>query len=327
MAEFSRLAGRIFKAVFGIYLALAIAVTAVQLFMEYVSIRNTIVTDIDALGQSFGPGVSEALWAYDMPLVTSMVRGIAQTAIITGVRVEKSDGMVVAEQGIVPPEDKHGLLAHDLRKEVPLSYLSPKGERRTFGRLVLCSDHRVALERVKSSLVMILINSVIKTAGLWLILYLTITRLLSRPLTHLSEAVQRMNFQTDVGFAAEIDACRRDELGILVKTIMELDQRLSSSRRELDAINQSLTRTVNAKTCELQASLDAFNNLVARIPVGVCTYRMTSDANMRFDYVSPRWCELMGVTAEAAAGTPDSFLSRIHPDDLSLIHISEPTRR
>ncbi|GEM_PF-1250491 len=324
MTQFSRLAGRIFKAVFGIYLALAVTVTVVQLCLEYVSIRNTIAADLDALGQSFGPGVAEALWSYDTPLVASMVRGIAQTAIITGVRVENGDGVVMAEQGSVPPADEQrGLLARDLRKEVPLSYRSPKGEQRVFGRLVLCSDHSVALGRVRYSLVMILINSVIKTAGLWLILYLTITRLLSRPLVQLTEAVQRMDFQTDGGFATEIDSGRRDELGSLVKTFMELDRRLASSRSELDAVNQSLARAVDAKTGELQAnalalqaSLDAFNDLVARIPVGVYTYRMTGNDGMRFDYVSPRWCELMGVTAKEVVANPAVAMSRIHPDDL-----------
>jgi PAS domain S-box-containing protein len=324
MAEFSRLAGRIFKAVFGIYLALAVTVTIVQLCLEYVSIRNTISSDLDALGQSFGPGVAEALWAYDTPLVTSMVRGIAQTAIITGVRVENGDGVVVAEQGAVPPVDEQaGVLARNLRKEVPLSYRSPKGEKWAFGRLVLCSDHGVALERVKYSLMMILINSVIKTAGLWLILYLTITRLLSRPLIRLAKAVQRMDFQSDAEFSPEIDPARRDELGVLVKTFMELDRRLSSSRRELDAINQSLARAVDAKTGELQAnalalqaSLDAFNDLVARIPIGVYTYRMTAEGGLRFDYVSPRWCELMGVAAESVLKNPGAAMSHIHPDDL-----------
>jgi len=254
----SGLAARIFKAVFGIYLCLAVGVTAVQLWLEFTAIRSTIAADLEALGQSFGPGLSEAIWTYDTPLLASMTRGIAQTAIVTGVRVKDVAGRTLAEAGIVidPADgDDTGVLAHHVHHVVPLTYASPKGDNRLLGHLVLCSDRSVAVDRVKYSFVMILINSVIKTAGLWLILYLAVTRLLSRPLTQLTAAMRRFELAPEAP-GPSLEYSHRDELGMLVETTAEMQVRLAASRRELDEVNRTLADAVERKTAELKRSLE-----------------------------------------------------------------------
>jgi diguanylate cyclase (GGDEF)-like protein/PAS domain S-box-containing protein len=65
----------------------------------------------------------------------------------------------------------------------------------------------------------------------------------------------------------------------------------------------------------LKRSLAEFNHLVERIPVGVYKFRMCADGSERFEYVSPRWCQLAGVTAEEAYHNSESAYRRIHPDD------------
>ncbi len=64
----------------------------------------------------------------------------------------------------------------------------------------------------------------------------------------------------------------------------------------------------------LQASLADYNDLVHRIPVGVYKFRMLKAGGYRFDYVSPRFCELLGVSAEEMYR--DVKFQHVHPDDL-----------
>jgi len=85
------LAGRLFKLVFSAYLVLAILVTITQLVIEYSTIQRLIAADLTSLGRSFNGGVSGAMWELDRPLMKTMAEGIAQSSIVTGVRIISED--------------------------------------------------------------------------------------------------------------------------------------------------------------------------------------------------------------------------------------------
>ncbi|MBF0354194.1 MAG: PAS domain-containing protein [Alphaproteobacteria bacterium] len=65
----------------------------------------------------------------------------------------------------------------------------------------------------------------------------------------------------------------------------------------------------------LQESLGAFNNLVTQIPVGVYKFRMQADGKNRFDYVSPRWCQLLDVDAQEIYQDASIADKRFHLED------------
>jgi len=66
----------------------------------------------------------------------------------------------------------------------------------------------------------------------------------------------------------------------------------------------------------LQQAIDDLNNLIAYIPAGVYKYRIKTDGRQQFEFVSPRWCELLELSAEEAYCDHDVILSRIHPDEI-----------
>ena len=72
--------------------------------------------------------------------------------------------------------------------------------------------------------------------------------------------------------------------------------------------------SANLKRAEeaLRFSLNEYSELVQRIPVGVYKYRMRPDGSAVFDYVSPRWCELLDVTEAEIMRDPQG-ISGAHP--------------
>jgi diguanylate cyclase (GGDEF)-like protein/PAS domain S-box-containing protein len=68
-------------------------------------------------------------------------------------------------------------------------------------------------------------------------------------------------------------------------------------------------------TQALQQSLHDFNDLVSRIPVGVFKFRSLAGGGYRFEYVSTRWSEMAGITAEAVYADADALFRRIHQED------------
>lgn len=218
------IAGRLFKVVFGGYLILAIAVTAVQLIAEYQITQRQINNDLNALSLSFRESVSRAVWDLDYDLLNVMAKGIALSAIVTGVTIISDTDENYASAGVTPSitDYRSGSFFIPFQfAETALSFQSAKGIR-NLGKLIVYSDRSVALRRVLNSFIVILINSVIKTAGLWLIFYLAITRSLSRPLSQLADVVSHIEF---VAAAKEIPATNfpdyphQDELGRLLSAM------------------------------------------------------------------------------------------------------------
>jgi diguanylate cyclase (GGDEF)-like protein/PAS domain S-box-containing protein len=85
-------------------------------------------------------------------------------------------------------------------------------------------------------------------------------------------------------------------------------------RKGIVVIGRDITENRRASEA-LKRSLKEFNQLVERIPVGVYKLRMCPDGSERFDYVSPRWCELVGISAEEVYRDANAASARIHPDD------------
>ncbi len=68
-------------------------------------------------------------------------------------------------------------------------------------------------------------------------------------------------------------------------------------------------------TRALEQSVRDFNDLVTRIPVGVFKLRTLSDDGYCFDYVSPRWCDMVGLSAEVVYRDAETALALVHSED------------
>ncbi|MGB8517161.1 MAG: diguanylate cyclase, partial [Gallionella sp.] len=65
----------------------------------------------------------------------------------------------------------------------------------------------------------------------------------------------------------------------------------------------------------LQQTLKELSNLISRIPAGVFKVRRCVNGERKFDYVSPRWCELLEMTSQEIYQNSESVFTRIHADD------------
>jgi diguanylate cyclase (GGDEF)-like protein/PAS domain S-box-containing protein len=269
------------------------------LSLEYSSVQKTISNDLASIGQSFNGGVSGAMWELDRSLLRTIAQGIAQSSIITGVRITSMNGEVFASIGDVPtaePSELSHFLSHtqfytsSLQKEA-------RAGMRELGEMTVYSDRSIAIDRVTYSFIVILINSLIKTAGLWVIFYFVITRSLSRPLSQLTGVVSRLEFAAESKEPISLDyphnaMSQQDELGRLLAAMDKMQHRLFSARRALTTANQDLEKKVAERTSNLADAL-AFNETIlcsSPIPVGV--YSVTGQCLLAND----AYADFVGVT-------------------------------
>jgi diguanylate cyclase (GGDEF)-like protein/PAS domain S-box-containing protein len=88
------------------------------------------------------------------------------------------------------------------------------------------------------------------------------------------------------------------------------------SRKGLVIVGRDVSELKRAEDA-LRNSLNEHSELVQRIPVGVYKYRMRPDGSAVFEFVSPRWCELLDITEAELRQNPQASLPRIHPDEVA----------
>lgn len=164
------------------YLLLALSVTVVQLAVQSVFVNQTIGRDLVSLGRTTEPGAVEAVWELDAARLAAVAHGVRQNAIVTGVRiVSDKDASLVAEgdlPGLTPQQ--HGLLSGPHQQHtVDLMHTSASGVPTLIGRLHLYSNLSVLWAQLKPSFLLVLVNSLLVTTGLWLIFSWTIRHRLS----------------------------------------------------------------------------------------------------------------------------------------------------
>lgn len=298
MSVWGKLAGSLFRMVFGWYLLLAVVVTGVQLGLEFSETRRAVGQDLESIGRSFAPTLADTLWTFDRPQLETVAKGLVTTASVTGVQIESTSGRVVVRAGEVPEvkaDGAHGgLLAPFQLRRIPLRMTAPLGDERTVGQVTLFSDRRVVVRRVAYSFVIILTNSLIKAAGLWLIFQLVITRGLSRPLAQVTEIVSRVEFAARSREPVPLEYPNDDELGRLIKAMTTMQARLAAAHDRLDQANRDLEATVVERTNHLSEVVALSETILLESPVPMAVY----DGEGSCVKVNQAYAALVGETRE-----------------------------
>ena len=285
-----------FKIVFGWYLVLAIIVTSLQLFLEFKSINNIVGRDLVSLTESFGPSMAEALWSFNRPLISSMVKGISQSPIVTGILVDASQNKVSIATGKISKEDTR----HDFwfvpafqHITIPLDYRSSQGTER-LGKLTIYSDREIVFNRVKESFILIVVNSLIKTAGLWIIFYLVISRCLSRPLENLEQVIAQIEFAPEASEIIHLEYPHKDELGRLINAMKKMQKKLIVSFNQLERANHELEVRVAERTRSISEALNFSDTILLTSPLAMGVYKASGECVL----VNDAYAKLVGANHE-----------------------------
>lgn len=72
---------------------------------------------------------------------------------------------------------------------------------------------------------------------------------------------------------------------------------------------------VNEQESALFKNNARYDELVQQIPVGIYTMRIQKDGNMRFEYCSEKFCNMLGLTEAEVLANPEAVHNTIHPED------------
>ncbi len=261
------IATKLLMAVFAIYFLVTLTVTILHMVAEYYETKRGVTQDLEMFHNTFAPGLALALWNADDVQVHSILKGMMRIPIIVGVKLEDPDrGMVGkfgrirnAEGGIVKIDQNQKEV--DLLKAEQLSelfgvqreiYYQDRNKTVTVGKIAIYSSSAVIFEKVKYGFFFIIFNSIVKTLALWVIFLLVSRKLLSRPLSMLTNATEQLDLDTLERIQLKIPTPGRNELKILEEAFNQMIGKLILAKRR----SMSL-RIFSGRIAEFSQSLDA----------------------------------------------------------------------
>ena len=155
------------------YLLIALSMTMAELAIQYFSVSRDIDSDLASLGRTVEPGITNAVWELDIPQLVSIVHGVRQNAIVTGVQIESATREILVTDGSLPASlnEVGGIFPSPFKETVvPLIYPSPRGDSQLIGHLKMYSNRNVVWDRTKYSFLIVLLDTIIVTTALWMIL-------------------------------------------------------------------------------------------------------------------------------------------------------------
>lgn len=254
--------------VFAVYFLLAIILTFLQINVEYRNTYSAVLAEIDAAARAFEPGVSDAIWNFQKPLLDSIAQGMVSGGTITGVNID--DVYKRLKVTLVRKSSRFNVFT--ISRDIPLFHAYNDGNRVPIGTLTVYSSHEIVIERVKIGILLILIASVIKTFGLWLIIVFFANRLLAKPLRHFTEQIKSFDLvQTTSVPHIDIGPAPSLELAYLRDTFSELAEKAVASKQltiekeVAEAANLAKSRFLAAASHDLRQPMHALNLYLASL--------------------------------------------------------------
>ncbi|WP_078058308.1 sensor domain-containing diguanylate cyclase [Rhizobium rhizosphaerae] len=275
------LATRLMRVIFGCYLGVATLLTCLQMGLEYQAANRKLQQDIAGLEKTFSPGLSDAMWRYSTEVISGILSGMREMPVVTGIEVRDEKDALVARIGRMSGEPSADSAAtgladffdQPLTQSFPLVHVDGNGVAHPLGQWTVYSDRAVVFEQLKRTLIIVFINSTMKTVMLWLIFAWVIRRLVGRPLAKIDAFVREIDADNLGARPLVLDADGNSELQTLAATLNKMVERLRATFAEnavllegMRDMNSTLMTKVAERTRELEqlAQTDLLTGLANR---------------------------------------------------------------
>lgn len=258
------LSARLFRAVFGFYLLVAVSVTLLQMRSEYHTAMQSISDDVNNLAVSFSPALSAALWTLNDSLLDAVLLGLDNISFITGYEIRDTHGTLLRGHGMTPAGTAGAGNTQPAATKPPsapaprfdfmpaftftLQHADNTGKTWGVGSATFHVANDVVISRVLHSFMLILVNAAVKTAALWLIFLLVAKRLLHKPLASLAEQMQQVDTDSVGSIRVDMNAPSGDELESLGHSFNQMLDKLATAHTALQRVNQDLELRVQTRT-------------------------------------------------------------------------------
>ncbi|NTS77649.1 sensor histidine kinase [Catenovulum sp. SM1970] len=252
------LSRKLLSQVLSVYFVLTVMVTLIQIAAEYVNAKEHIAGELKTLQKTFSGSLTRAIWELNTQQAVTIAEGLLAIPMIEGLVVRDENGQIITEmgrqiesgdidiqygtEGATLEENQSGLFGYTF----PLIF-EFSGRATQVGDVTLISSRDVIISRIEVGLYFLVGNAFLKTTVLILLFLGSFKRLLSEPLTDVTEQIDAFDMERLQQSKIDYPFEEGNELKVLTdaynKLIDELDvynQKLETAQRDLIEANNKL---------------------------------------------------------------------------------------
>lgn len=244
---------RLLRSVLSIYFVLTLIVTSAHIISEYYSAKDDVQGTLVASGKTFHDILAADMWNYNYEQLSITAESMMRLPFITGIEVTVSEEVKPMFSRNKKEKGKAGDES-SFWHEFDLNYMDSE-ELHHIGKVRIYSDTSVVLNQIKSGLLILTINAIIKTIALLLLVTIVFNRLLTRPLEKLARHAESIDTENPEFKPIKVADNPKDELGQLQIAMNRMMGKTTDTIQKLDSLNKGLEERVMARTQKLRETV------------------------------------------------------------------------
>lgn len=223
-----RLAQRLITAIILASSAITLAITCVQLYLEYTRDTAAIHNHLDQIEQTYLASVSQNVWLADRTRLALLLQGICSLPDVTHAEVVADGGWTVHA----------GLPGPGLVRRYPLT-MDYRGSAQAIGTLMVTASMDDVVRRLIERAGFILLANGLKTALVAIVIYLLVEQLITRRLAAIADQSRRIG-DGDLTTPISLAEGEPDEILALASALEKMRCAVLDSAQHLRRKNQEL---------------------------------------------------------------------------------------
>lgn len=228
--------------VFSIYLVIAIVITSIHIYISYNDAKDNISTQLKSIEDAFGPAFYTAIWELNDEQLSSIAQGILQFNYIEGLKIQDNQGAILF--------DSTNINSNKLNDKFTYQFPVIKkagSKKEKLADVYIYSSSDVVIDRIFISVVVLIVNALIKTVILWLLLLWAFKKFIFKPLNVFVEALKDVDLnQAEIG-QIDLERVNDDELKLIEDSFNQMSEAIHAQKNQLVAKNEDLLKASRAK--------------------------------------------------------------------------------
>lgn len=242
------IARTLLTSVLTVYFLLTLIITTGQIAFEYNNTRESLLHDLRNQHHTFAASLARAMWEFNQEQTNALATGLINIPAISGIIIRDDQERVIINQGATMSLDRLGLIDDSgpiSEHSGVFGYYSPlvfefAGGSEVVGDVVLFSSRDITIDRLKPSLILLLVGALLKSSILILLFTLAFRHYLREPLESLID--QLRNFSPEQPESSQIRLQQEEvnEFSLLEDAYNDLLSRLRAHQTDLTSAQQEL---------------------------------------------------------------------------------------
>lgn len=241
---------KLLKKVFFIYFVITFIMTIAQILIEYYDTKSQVQHELLSLENTYMNSLRNAVWDMNVDQIESLTDSISKLSFVKEVILLDTSGNVMSHK---KEENISNRFSHTFN-----IYKKQETSNVIIARVIISSDRESVINIVKTGVILIILNAMIKSVLLLFLFIWAFQKTLVEPLTELTNQIDKIEFDNLNQRKISVNAPKNSELDLLQKKfnlmVEKLDYQKNAILQAEHDYAAKLEREVKMRTSELEKS-------------------------------------------------------------------------